>query len=154
MQITSPRSNGKLVGTREWHFSIPIPREVIVAPGTSLYLTAEDIGPFRLPPPFHEISVLADIQYTLVASIKRLGRLRGNAKIYVPIIRPGPPTILRQLACQENSPLPGPEVDPEGWQQLPPALLEGTVFKDQEVEIQCTFYLAKPLCYAKGTVEA
>ncbi|KAK0433458.1 hypothetical protein EV421DRAFT_2023516 [Armillaria borealis] len=118
-----------------------IPREVIVAPGTSPYLTAEDIGPFRLRPPFHEMYVLADIQYTLVASIKRLGRLRGNAKIYVPMIRPGPPTILCQLAYQENSPLPGPEVDPEGWQQLPPALLKGTVFKDQEVEIQCTGYL-------------
>ncbi|KAG7447131.1 uncharacterized protein BT62DRAFT_1004707 [Guyanagaster necrorhizus] len=173
MHPTSPLLSGKLVGTHEWHFSIPIPKEVTFAPGFSPYLTAENLGPFPLPQPFHEMNVPTTVQYALIASIKRPGRFRGNAKHgvcvlyhsycliaifriqttfgYVPMMRPGPPSILRQLAYRGNSPLPGPEVDPEGRQQLPPALLNGTIFKDREVELQCLFYLAKPLSYTRGT---
>ncbi|PBK92409.1 hypothetical protein ARMGADRAFT_1103530 [Armillaria gallica] len=136
IQIASPRSDGKLAGTHEWYFSIPISREVIVAPGTSPYLTSEDIGPLRLPPPFHEMDVPANIQHTLVASNNRPERLRGNARINDFWLC----TNDTSGASDNLSPPPGPEVDPEGWQQLPPALLKRTLFTDQELEVQCTCF--------------
>lgn len=56
---------------------------------------------------------------------------------YVPITRPTPPSPLRQLAYQENSPLLGPEADPQGWEQLTPFVVRGTVFSKREVEMAC-----------------
>ncbi|KAK0462987.1 uncharacterized protein EV420DRAFT_1147723 [Desarmillaria tabescens] len=75
----------------------------------SPYPTAGNLGPSRLPQPFREMNIPTTFGYMLV-------------------IRPDPPSIFRQLAYQENSPLPGPEVDPDGWQPLPPALLKGTIY--------------------------
>lgn len=83
--------------------------------------------------------------------------------LYIPGTRPPPPSLLRQLAHQDNRPAPGPEIDPEGWHQLTPFTLHGTVFKARRADVQCLvglpsrlshddglnnfqFYLAKPVC--------
>jgi hypothetical protein len=44
---------------------------------------------------------------------------------YIPLTRPSAPSILRQLAYQENLPLPPPESDPDGWHVLPTARMSG-----------------------------
>ena len=57
---------------------------------------------------------------------------------YVPSIRPDPPSLLRQLAYQEVSPLPGPESDPDGWKTLSPFVFRGVLSRNRAVGIQCT----------------
>ena len=57
---------------------------------------------------------------------------------YVPIIRPEPPSIARQIAYLENMPLPGPEADPHGWLCLDPLQIRGSVFSTREVDAKCT----------------
>jgi len=99
--------------------------------------------------------VQSSVQYDLIVHVSR-SKFRIDSKVqtmiaYVPITRPGPPSPLRQLAYQENSPLLGPEADPEGWEQLRPFTVTGIVFNKREVEIACVLSLAKPLCYTRGT---
>ncbi len=62
---------------------------------------------------------------------------------YVPLVRADAPSLLRQLAYQENSPLLGPDADPDGWQRIPSFTVKGTVFKDREVQVNCV--VRKPL---------
>jgi len=57
---------------------------------------------------------------------------------YVPNTRPDPPSLLRQLAYQETSPLPGPESDPIGWKTLRPFVSRGVLFQNRAVGVQCT----------------
>lgn len=57
--------------------------------------------------------------------------------VYVPAIRPDPPSRLRQLAYRQNAPIPGPDMDPEGWYTLRPATVMGTVFGARPVKIEC-----------------
>lgn len=63
---------------------------------------------------------------------------------YVPLTRAQPPSVLRQLAYREGTPLVGPQGDPDGWKVLPPVKVAGTVFDAREVELECivspTFY--------------
>ncbi|KAJ7275678.1 hypothetical protein C8J57DRAFT_1504980 [Mycena rebaudengoi] len=65
--------------------------------------------------------------------------------------QPGPPSMLRQLAYQENSPLLGPDADPEGWQSLPSFSISGLLFSVLAVDVKCTLALAKPLCYTRSS---
>lgn len=48
------------------------------------------------------------------------------------------PSPLRQLAYQENSPILGPEADPEGWHTVPSTWVKGNVFGKRSVSIHCT----------------
>jgi hypothetical protein len=57
---------------------------------------------------------------------------------YIPITKPGPPSPLRLLAYQENSPLWGPDADPEGWYTLEPVRIRGKVFNTRSVDAKCT----------------
>lgn len=57
--------------------------------------------------------------------------------VYVPALRPDPPSLLRQLAYQENTPIPGPEIDAEGWHTCPAVTVKGTVFNNRTAEVQC-----------------
>lgn len=57
---------------------------------------------------------------------------------YVPLARPSPPTILRQLAYQQNASIIGPDGDPEGWKTYEPVKIEGVLFKKISVEALCT----------------
>lgn len=50
---------------------------------------------------------------------------------------PPPPSLLRQIAYQEHSPLCGPEIDPEGWEVLDPVTFEGTLFNVQPFKMSC-----------------
>jgi hypothetical protein len=65
--------------------------------------------------------------------------------VYIPAIRPDPPSALRTLAYQENSPLLGPQQDPSGWYSLPSAKVCGTLFGNRVVEVTCRLFLAKPV---------
>ena len=64
---------------------------------------------------------------------------------YVPSIRPDPPSLLRQLAYQEVSPLVGPESDPDGWKTLNPFIFRGVLPRDRAVGIQCTVSTQHPV---------
>jgi hypothetical protein len=57
---------------------------------------------------------------------------------YVPSSRPELPSVLRQLAYQQNTPLPGPHYDPQGWKTLRPVPARGVMYKSRQVEVQCT----------------
>lgn len=56
---------------------------------------------------------------------------------YVPNTRPGPPSLLRQLAYQQGCPLPNPLTDPEGWKILRPVSCRGTMMFGR-VDARCT----------------
>ncbi|KAF9068959.1 hypothetical protein BDP27DRAFT_1421388 [Rhodocollybia butyracea] len=71
---------------------------------------------------------------------------------YIPIIRPGPPSRLRQLAYEETTPIPGPVADPEGWFSLPPCPVVGKLYNRQFVDATCTLSIALPLSYTRGSV--
>ncbi|KAJ7227395.1 hypothetical protein GGX14DRAFT_348124 [Mycena pura] len=142
--------NGKLCGRYEWPFTLEIPSAVSIQ-GTSHF----GGGTFRLPQTFLERRLPTSVQYVLVVHINR-SRFRVNSRVqttfsYVPATRPPPPSPLRQLAYQQNTPLPGPEADPAGWEQLPSFTIRGTVFSTRQVKATCHFALAKPLCYTRGS---
>ncbi|KAJ7018802.1 hypothetical protein C8F04DRAFT_1277119 [Mycena alexandri] len=137
------RYSGKLVGYYEWPFTLELPMTVTI-PGTS-HFRAGTVG---LPQTFLERRFPTSVQYVLVVDISR-SRFRVNSKVqtmfaYVPATRPPPPSPLRQLAYQENTPLLGPDADPAGWEQFPSFVVRGTVFSTRQ------FALAKPLCYTRG----
>ncbi|KAJ6520898.1 hypothetical protein DFH09DRAFT_1287349 [Mycena vulgaris] len=147
---SDPRQSGKLSGHHEWPFTLEMPETVSFA-ATSHFRA----GTFRLPQTFLERRFTTSIQYVLVVHINRT-RFRANSRVqtmftYVPATRPSPPSRLRQLAYQENSPLLGPDADPAGWKQLPPFTVSGTVFSARQTEVTCQVSLAKPLCYTRGS---
>ncbi|KAF7374625.1 hypothetical protein MSAN_00347300 [Mycena sanguinolenta] len=123
---------GKLSGHYEWPFSLELPIAVT--------LTATNhfrAGTFQLPQTFLERRFPTCVQYFLVVHIDR-GRFRVNSRVqtnfaYVPASRPPPPSLLRQLAYNQNTPL------------------RGTVFSTRQVEAIGHFALAKPLCYTRGS---
>ena len=57
---------------------------------------------------------------------------------YVPLARPCAPTILRQLAYQQNSPIVGPSNDPDGWKTLETVIVDGMLFRSIRVSARCT----------------
>ena len=61
-----------------------------------------------------------------------------SAFAYVPLTRGEKPSVLRQLAYREGTPLVGPEGDPEGWKVLAPVKVAGTIFDARKVELECT----------------
>jgi len=146
---TQGKFNGKLFGTYLWPFSFQLPVEVYVP-----RLKGLPPQSFRLPQTFRERHTRPSVQYELDLCITR-GKLRSNshlktALVYVSCTKPDPPTMLRQLAYQENSPLLGPEADPEGWKSMP-FQVRGTIFNARTVQANCILSLATPLCYSKGT---
>jgi len=72
--------------------------------------------------------------------------------VYIPVSRADPPSQLRQVAYRwEESALPGPERDSEGWNVLPPVNVTGTLFNARSTEVTCVFAIAQPLSYAIGS---
>ena len=57
---------------------------------------------------------------------------------YTPCITPDPPSPLRQLAYEERSPIPGPEIDPAGWKVFPEVAMRGSIFNNREVTVYCS----------------
>ncbi|EAU85673.2 hypothetical protein CC1G_10945 [Coprinopsis cinerea okayama7 len=143
-------SSSKLIGRCEWPLSIPLPRTVDIPTASG------DVRTYRLPETFLERYTSVSIQYNLTIVISR-GKLRSDNVIktafgYVPSTRPEPPSLLRQLAYQENLPLPDPATDPEGWKTLRPVSVRGFMFKTRPVEARCTLSISRPLCYTRGSV--
>ncbi|KAJ7162909.1 hypothetical protein C8R46DRAFT_330951 [Mycena filopes] len=149
---TAGNSPSPLHSECRWPFSIQIPRAVVLPdferPGS--------VRTYTLPQTFLERSARVSAHYLICAQISRsLFREDDELQtmfVYVPALRPEPPSLLRQLAYQENTPLPGPETDREGWQTLPMVTLRGTVFNDRSIEVQCVFSLSKPLSYTRGSI--
>ena len=56
----------------------------------------------------------------------------------MPIIRPELPSLARQLAYQENTSLPGPDGDPDGWYSCPPVRMHGHIFSNRAVDARLT----------------
>ncbi|KAJ4477342.1 hypothetical protein J3R30DRAFT_3290821 [Lentinula aciculospora] len=143
--VHATRQNGM-----HWPFSIHLPGEVVVSSGTM------NVQAYALPPTFMERNTRACIRYNLIVHISR-SKFREDSNlqmtwIYIPATKPDPPSPLRQLAYQENSPLLGPQDDPRGWYTLPSTKVYGTLFKNRVVEVTLNLSLAQPLSYTRGSV--
>ncbi|KAJ7451833.1 hypothetical protein B0H11DRAFT_1877092 [Mycena galericulata] len=135
-------SKVKLKGDYNWPFSIELPPTL-----------SKDGKTFSLPHTFSDRLASLSIQYTAELRIVR-GKLRTDDKVtcpfrYFSMRQPGPPSVLRQLAYQENSPLLGPDADPEGW-HTESFSAKGTIFSSRMIDVKCTFSLANPLCYTRS----
>ncbi|KAJ6570979.1 hypothetical protein DFH09DRAFT_1153490 [Mycena vulgaris] len=144
-----------LSGDCHWPFSIDIPKEVVLADPARL----GTVQPYVLPQTFFERVSKASVNYRLSVQISRDALLfRDNDSglqtmfVYVPAVRPDPPSMYRQLAYQENIPVPGPETDADGWHTCSMATIKGTVFNNRQIEVQCVLSLSKPLSYTRGSV--
>ncbi|KAJ6618157.1 hypothetical protein B0H10DRAFT_2378528 [Mycena sp. CBHHK59/15] len=140
--------DAKLQGEYHWPFDIKIPQHT-----KSMYAEGEER--FCLPHSFKERFSRASIEYYLELRIAR-GKFRTDDRLittfgYFSMQQPERPSPLRQLAYQNNAPVPGPYSDPEGWHALESVRIRGTVFGDRDVDAKCTAFLAKPLCYTRGT---
>jgi hypothetical protein len=137
-------------GNYLWPISIDLPSTVTLPDGSG---NGEQV--YNLPHTFVEKQTRATIQYSLTVYIAR-SMLRSDSQLstsfaYIPSIKPPPCSLLRQIAYQENSLLPGPEADPRGWKTFPTVTTRGALFTTRYVVAKCTLSLAKPLCYTRGT---
>lgn len=57
---------------------------------------------------------------------------------YFSMQQPTPSSPLRQLAYRDNTDIPGPYLDPDGWHALEPVQIRGTVFGERSVDAKCT----------------
>ncbi|KAK0204943.1 hypothetical protein DFS33DRAFT_1258145 [Desarmillaria ectypa] len=140
------RSSTVLNGKYSWPFELTLPSQVSVTESKA------HVGTYYLPPNFSERASPVYIDYKFVVTFRR-GRFKPNQTLspyfaYVPLRFAQSPSPLRQLALIEGSPLPGPNIDPEGWQTLEPIKVSGVLFHTKRVEVGCTLSIAKPLSYA------
>ncbi|KAJ3537148.1 hypothetical protein NMY22_g5720 [Coprinellus aureogranulatus] len=108
------------------------------------------------PPTFSERGVVASVEYELTLVINH-GRFSSKARvstkvIYAPVSFPLSMTPGRHMAYQRKETPPGPELDPDGWKQLPEVSIKGTFLETREVTSRYKLFLAKPLSYSRGTV--
>ncbi|KAJ7879617.1 hypothetical protein B0H14DRAFT_2709470 [Mycena olivaceomarginata] len=125
----SGKSVIKLKGDYQWPFSLPIP--------TTLTKNGET---FSLPHTFLDRVASFSVRYAAELRIVR-GKLRPDDKVvcifgYFSMRQPGPASELRQVR-RVNSPLFGPQADPEGWQGQSTSI-KGTVFSSRMIEVQLT----------------
>ncbi|TBU50446.1 hypothetical protein BD309DRAFT_1049067 [Dichomitus squalens] len=144
---------GRLQGRYDWPYSFRLPKGVSIL--SSITTNAEvERQSYRLPPSFSDEHSNVIIQYSLVVCVDRGGLRKGSKLVvpivYVPLARPGPPTILRQLAYQQCITIPGPDVDPVGWKTSEPVKVEGTLFKTIQLEALCTVHVSMQLTYTRG----
>ncbi|PCH42080.1 hypothetical protein WOLCODRAFT_54320, partial [Wolfiporia cocos MD-104 SS10] len=144
----SPR---KSAGIRAWPFSIQLPSEVTIN-----VKGGRASQKFPLPPSFSERASPAYVEYRLIATVRR-GFLRANQTlirsfVYLPTWRAEPPSLLRQVAYREGTPLIGPDHDSEGWEMPAPVVIIGSLFSTRQIELRCSLAVARPLSYAKGTL--
>ncbi|KAF9461996.1 hypothetical protein BDZ94DRAFT_1126652, partial [Collybia nuda] len=151
-QTGDKKFDGRLIGQYSWPFSFKFPTQATLSSGGF----AAPHHVFKMPQSFREKETSATIQYDLVLHISR-GKLRADQRIqtpiiYVPKIVPDPPSIPRQLAYRDNSPLPGPGSDPDGWFSLPSTIIYGEIYERHGIPVEYNLSLARPLCYTRGTV--
>ncbi|KAJ7051374.1 hypothetical protein C8F01DRAFT_1175192 [Mycena amicta] len=142
---TKPSASGlKLKGDYNWPFSIELPTEITKGGKT-----------YRLPHSFGTGKGYFSLQYVVELHIVRpkfhLGRDEKLPVIftYFTLNQAATPSPLRTLAYQENSPLLGPDADPEGW-HTKTFIITGKLFSSRKVVIQIKFSLAKPLSYTRS----
>ncbi|KAJ7077165.1 hypothetical protein B0H15DRAFT_862630 [Mycena belliarum] len=145
--------DGRLSGDYHWQFSVALPKEVALPDPEGKHGAYKT---YHLPQTFLERSTRASVCYELFVHIERsVFRVDNKLQtmfVYVPAIRPDPPSQSRQLAYRQNGPILGPDADPEGWLSLPMVSITGTVFNTRRVNIKCQLSLAKPLSYTRGSV--
>ncbi|KAK1219394.1 hypothetical protein PQX77_017919 [Marasmius sp. AFHP31] len=146
--LWSKDTGKRLSGHQQWSFSVSLPKTVSIGNGEGTQ--------FPLPPTVVERFTRASVRYDLIIHVvRRMFRYDSSLSstfVYIPATRPSPPSNLRQLSYQELNPLFGPESDPDGWTTLPPVEIHGTLFNTRQTEVICHLSLAKPLCYARGSV--
>ncbi|KAK7040800.1 hypothetical protein VNI00_009706 [Paramarasmius palmivorus] len=135
----------KLSGRCIWPFTISMPRTINTANGLC-----------SLPETFMETGTDATIQYELTVDISR-GMFRSDSRIrtafgYVPCSIPEAPSLLRQLAHEASIPIPGPDIDVDGWKNLAKLTVHGLVAQSRSAQVDLTLSLAKPLSYTRGSV--
>ncbi|KAJ7230416.1 hypothetical protein GGX14DRAFT_583168 [Mycena pura] len=138
----------KLQGEYNWPFSIKIPQFTTDS-------STADSEQFRLPHSYTERLSKGGIDYYVGLHIHR-AKLRVDDSLisrfgYFTMQQPGRPSVARQLAYQNNTAIPGPYSDPDGWHALEPVQIRGTVFGNRAVDAKCMVFLAKPLRYTRGT---
>ncbi|KAF9529301.1 hypothetical protein CPB83DRAFT_853046 [Crepidotus variabilis] len=146
--------NGKLPeGVYVWHFTIELPKYVVVPVGSDRPQT------FKLPPSFVEKNVGATIVYDVTAKLTTNSLLRTTHRTtakydFIPSTRPPPFLPMRAAAYRDGVPLPPPSIDEEGWHASKPAQFTGLLFKNKVVYLDCiaTSLLVLKLVYARGTV--
>ncbi|KAJ7779257.1 hypothetical protein B0H16DRAFT_1448743 [Mycena metata] len=155
----------KLHGEYSWPFSVTLP-ELPAGP---------DGERFHLPHTLAKRFTTTSIEYYLEMCINRSkfrfddryfqhilpvtgsrGTELNDSRIitqfsYFSMQQPSRPSPLRQLAYQDATNVPGPYSDPDGWHALKPVQIRGTVFGERTVDAKCTVFLAKPLCYTRGS---
>ncbi|KAH6913194.1 hypothetical protein BKA70DRAFT_1262167 [Coprinopsis sp. MPI-PUGE-AT-0042] len=139
----------RLYGNFQWAFSIDLPKTVVASCGSR---KAAEL--FKLPQTFTERHARVSIAYEACLRVRR-GRLASDYRtslgfVYIPLTRPGPPSLLRQIAYQEERPIPSPDFDPDGWYTAESTQFRGTIF-GRKASVTCTLSLPKPLTYARGT---
>ncbi|TEB24963.1 hypothetical protein FA13DRAFT_1268548 [Coprinellus micaceus] len=134
-----------------------------------MYREATSILDPSLPPPTHEAplprtffekEVTTDIRYDLTLIISsgswKFTKTESSVTtpvVYIPVTRPPPSTLGRQIANEQRTPPPGPGLDPDGWSQLSPVTIHGFYRPRREsLDVEYTIYLASPLSYSRGTV--
>ncbi|KAJ6551252.1 hypothetical protein B0H19DRAFT_950840, partial [Mycena capillaripes] len=136
---SSGNGEEKLRGEYHWPFSIEIP-ELPVG------------EQFRLPHSFADCFSRVSTEYYIVLYINRSKLRSDNSHFgFFSMQYPSHSSRLRQLAYQNNTQLSGPYSDPEGWHALDPVQIRGKIFGERTVNAKCTVFLAKPLCYTRGT---
>ncbi|KAF9058188.1 hypothetical protein BJ165DRAFT_114949 [Panaeolus papilionaceus] len=144
-------------GNLEIPFSFPFPTEVNLTTNTKGKCSPDIQTIFPTPQSFLERDLPSNIDYELVVRVKH-GLLRADTKLKVPVvfiprITPDPVPPRRQAAYLEGAfQLPSPLSDPEGWEPLEPCTISGVFGSDNHVDVECSIYLARPLCYTRGTV--
>jgi hypothetical protein len=87
-----------------------------------------------------EVACIGEVSFSSAwrVEIPSLGYRIETRIQYVPQIRPEPASLLRQVAYHDRKPVPGPELDPEGWVTFPSVNHTGKLFNGLQSTIQCT----------------
>lgn len=159
-EVERPKYSGELIGTYQWPFSLSLPPKVSASSKVSrdLGLRLEE----RLPPNMQNSGWDSAICYRLALTIKRHGLFRSESMYvgsliliynvfynynanrvstlfgYTPLTRPGLPSDARRRAYKRNTPLPGPALDPIGWQVMRRVNISGTIHGRRESSVTYT----------------
>ncbi|EPQ52772.1 hypothetical protein GLOTRDRAFT_132008 [Gloeophyllum trabeum ATCC 11539] len=126
---------GSLVGHHSWPFSVKLPREVPLR-----LKDKADSTIYRLPPSFSEKgwNAMLTIEYRILVHVK-MGMFSPDytlaANLFVL-----PRTVADPRQKVSESGPPGPDIDPEGWVELPAIKVKGRGMTPgvQDPDITCT----------------
>ncbi|KAJ3567569.1 hypothetical protein NP233_g6285 [Leucocoprinus birnbaumii] len=150
--------DGSFHGSYSFPFAIPFPTSIEWrnnVQGEDRWIAqARPVFPYDFPPSFREKRAVSTITYEIGLAVKH-GTLRSRSKMstevtYLPKTISPPASEKRQTSYREGALLPGPSADPDGWEALPAAVIQG-IYQSRPVEATCTLYLAQPLSFTRGT---